>query len=131
MALPCGRAMRFSGWHGGWNYDELCPLFGSHCNARKILYKIFIGTVHVRISIGINWVCLVSFNLTDCPNTFFKLPYHRCEYCFEALQQFLCFRLPSNAQVPVPWDLTVHFRGNSSLTKDLLPFSALIEDYRN
>ena len=27
-------------------------------------------------------------------------------------------------QVPVPWDLTVHFRGNSSLTKDLLPFSA-------
>lgn len=26
-------------------------------------------------------------------------------------------------EVPVPWDLTVHFRGNS-LMKDLLPFSA-------
>ncbi|CAL1139719.1 unnamed protein product [Cladocopium goreaui] len=34
-------------------------------------------------------------------------------------------------EVPVPWDLTVHFRGNSSLTKDLLPFSGMADLQRS
>ena len=123
VALPCGRTMRFSGRHGGWNCDELCPLFGSHCNARKILCKILIGTVHVRVSTGYVWYrwiwLIVPRYSSNCHNVGASI----------ALKP--CIQLPLIAQVPVPWDLTVHFRGNSSLTKDLLPFSALIEDYRN
>ena len=103
VALSCGCPLRLPGRHGGWT----C---GHSLNICKWLQQLE--------SFSVDEFLLAAFS--RCNASCILMHLNAFNSCIIALF--------TSAQVPVPWDLTVHFRGNSSLTKDLLQFRASTEE---